>query len=554
LYNGELHLLGGSKDYYSSGYTYHYKYDGDTWIRLGDLPYDFRFGSAVVYDGAIHILGGGYIYPNSSTMVGYSYHYKWENDVSGWSYVSEIPYRRFGFFKGSAVVYNNEIHIIGGESLNTNYYPYPYYHYKFDGTSWTNLGYLPIMFSSSSAITYNGYIYMFYGTSCYRYDNSSWSYYGSIPDMYPASAVFDGDGMIHLLSTSSSGTHYYGDLSTLELTKADEIPYSFSIGCAAFFNNQLHIIGGGDTKNHYIYTPSGRETRSNPVVVASSLPHAIGEASLVSFGDELHLLGGYYSDELNTHYSWNGSLWTQHGNLPFYAYGSASVVFDGEIHLIGGYGHLNDEDDHYLNIHYKLQGNSWIRLADLPVYFSGGSNAVVFNNEIHVLGGYGYIGDDSSDYLDTHYKWDSANDTWTEVSSLPMPVWSAAAVVFNEELHILGGYDYNDDYIGTHHYKWDGESWSFVGVLPNEQRVVYGHAAVLYKGSIYYAGGYDEYYDSYNKSMYKFDGLKWSFVTDLMHDFPYYISSAVYNDDIHIIGAYDDYHIKYGIKDAYVEE
>ena len=84
------------------------------------LPYNFYNGSAVVYNNEIHILGS---YDSSSQTK----HYKYNG--SSWTSVSTLPYK---FYQGSAVVYNNEIHILGGSNSTTK-------HYKYNGSSWDNL-------------------------------------------------------------------------------------------------------------------------------------------------------------------------------------------------------------------------------------------------------------------------------------------------------------------------------------------------------------------------------------------------------------------------------
>ena len=68
-------------------------------ISVSTLSYDFYCGCAVVYNNELHILGGG----SSSYQ---RYHYKWNG--TSWVSVSTLPYN---LYKGSAVVYNNEIHI-----------------------------------------------------------------------------------------------------------------------------------------------------------------------------------------------------------------------------------------------------------------------------------------------------------------------------------------------------------------------------------------------------------------------------------------------------------
>ena len=47
---------------YSGTYKYHYKYNisTNTWSSVSTLPYNFYQGSAIVLDNEIHILGSGY--------------------------------------------------------------------------------------------------------------------------------------------------------------------------------------------------------------------------------------------------------------------------------------------------------------------------------------------------------------------------------------------------------------------------------------------------------------------------------------------------------------
>ena len=82
----------------------------------------------------------------------------------------------------------------------------------------------------------------------------------------------------------------------------------------------------------------------------------------------------------------------------------------------------------------------------LPYAFSNGS-AVVYNNEIHILGAW--------DNPTKHYKYDGIS--WTEASTLPYAFCNGSAVVYNNEIHIFGGVNRDNTYIK--HYKEDGIFW-----------------------------------------------------------------------------------------------
>ena len=98
----------GNKPFYTSGFE---KDIIDINPSVSTLPYKFSQGSAVVYNNEIHILGD----IDSSY---YTAHYKWNG--TSWTSVSTLPYN---FYQGSAVVlYNNEIHILGGSGNSTAHY------------------------------------------------------------------------------------------------------------------------------------------------------------------------------------------------------------------------------------------------------------------------------------------------------------------------------------------------------------------------------------------------------------------------------------------------
>ena len=130
--------LGGGK---SEGLYVWKKYEIGSELKeinksVSTLPYAFQDGSAVVLNNEIHILGG-------QSFGGY--HYKFNG--SSWTSVSALPY---DFYRGSAVVLNGEIHILGGSYDSSSYTS----HYKFNSTTspWTEVSTLPYDFYSGNAV------------------------------------------------------------------------------------------------------------------------------------------------------------------------------------------------------------------------------------------------------------------------------------------------------------------------------------------------------------------------------------------------------------------
>ena len=70
------------------------------------------------------------------------------------------------------------------------------------------------------------------------------------------------------------------------------------------------------------------------------------------------------------------------------------------------------------------------------------ATSVVYNNEIHLLGGY------NGSYLNTHYVYNGTS--WSLKTTLPQKISHATSVVYNEEIHLLGGYD-GSSAVNTHY-------------------------------------------------------------------------------------------------------
>ena len=220
----------------------------------------------------------------------------WLNEI-----FSTIPY---GFYKGSAVVYNNEIHILGGIGGRTA-------HYKYNGSSWVSVSTIPSSVTCGSAVVYNNEIHILGGigdyTRHYKYNGSSW------------------------VSVST-------------------IPYGHSFGSAVVFDNEIHILGTSSGsnyyKNHYKYNGSSW-------VSVSTLPYDYFYGSAVVYNNEIHILGGHNS--ATKHSKWNGSSWDLVSTLPYeFTYGSA-VVYDNAICMFGTGSTNQTGNAKYLNVYNLLK-------------------------------------------------------------------------------------------------------------------------------------------------------------------------------------------------------
>lgn len=216
------------------------------------------------------------------------------------------------------------------------------------------------------------------------------------------------------------------------------------------------------------------------------------------YHDEMYMIGvnGY-----NKCLKWNGKKWEESITLPVYpGWGSYSfdlnnvVIFNDEIHILGG---IDTSAKVFDRIHYKYDGENWTKLNDSPVKCKGGI-AVAYRDGIH------YMTTDTStgtypNFPHVHYRWNPSSDTWTKLEDTPSPYdfSDGCGVAYDNFIYIFGA-------SSRVCYKWNGvmtqnnSKWIPVNApskLINETR------AVVHNGKIHTFGGYG--YEGYANSTWK---------------------------------------------------
>lgn len=251
------------------------------------------------------------------------------------------------------------------------------------------------------------------------------------------------------------------------------------------------------------------------IIDTAGVPYRMDEAQIVVFNNEIHVLGG---GTVNTdqnaekkHYKYDGLTWAEASTLPYSITIHKNVVtFNDKIHAFG----LGTNGD----FHYIYDGSAWTYVETQTRGFYGAS-PLVFNDEIHFLGGL-----KNSTGTNTHYKYDGSS--YVEVGTLPIEISHPVAVVFNNEIHLFSE---------TAHYKHDGSTWAEASTLPFD--VILG--AVVFNNEIY---------AFCRKECYKYDGSAWTFVSTLPGLDVFYTTlqkSIAYNNEMHVFQGIDDYVIHF---------
>lgn len=244
IYDGKIHILKG---------TVHTAYDGNSRTKISDIPYDCSYGDAVAYHGKIHVLGGG---ANSGAR---KYHQVW--DGTSWEQKNLFPAE--SFYYGSLVVYNDQIHAFGSENSK--------YHYVWneDTDTWTALDNIPYYFYNGTAVVYNNEVHLigskhsYYYSYHYKWDGANWTSVSTLPrSTYDARAVVI-DGKIHLLGNNYNSSYYkqYLIYDGNSWVTSDDLPYNFYVCPVVVYNNEIYCCGSQESpSNQMIYKVYGDYT------------------------------------------------------------------------------------------------------------------------------------------------------------------------------------------------------------------------------------------------------------------------------------------------------
>lgn len=263
------------------------------WMSKSTLPYDAYASKAVVLNGEIHLIGGAQAHAGK--------HYKWNG--TSWESVSTVINNN-AQVSHSVVVYNNEIHMLGGINSTA--------HYKWNGTSWQSVSTLPYPFTYGCAVAYDNEIHILGGSD--RLENH-WRW---------------------------NGTRWIS---------ASTLPFVSYLSSAVVYNNELHLLGSGASKSGMTVQSHTAHYKWNGIAweQVSVLPYKSLYSDIIVHNGMLHMIGG--ENNPKAHYVFNGSEWVENEELPFeYVYGEA-VSLNGELHIMSSF--YNNDTTHSKK-HYVL--------------------------------------------------------------------------------------------------------------------------------------------------------------------------------------------------------
>ena len=218
--------------------------------------------------------------------------------------------------------------------------------------------------------------------------------------------------------------------------------------------------------------------------VETKLPGAgLNAPAAAIVGERLYVLGGFNlltnvpTDELCV-YDLATHAWSKAAPLPAPRGGHAAVVLEGKIHLLGGGNSVSTLADHD---EYDPATDKWTRRAPLP-RAKGSPAVVVFEGQIWAIGGRS----GPSDFGEVDL-WDPKTDQWSPGPAIEAR-GTAGALVYRDTLWVFGGEAQKTHACLDEVLRLDraSNSWKSVTKLPTARSYA---RAVLFEDEVLVVGG-----------------------------------------------------------------
>ena len=292
------------------------------------------------------------------------------------------------------------------------------------------------------------------------------------------------------VTTTTAGTTAWN--TTTNLPQALNSPTSVT------YNGYIYELGGQETSGTIISTVEYAPLNSNGSVGAwtstTALPQALWRATSVVYNGYIYEIGGddagiYQSTVYYAPLNSNGSVgtWTSTTALPQALGIATSVVYNGYVYEIGGYnGTAIQSTVYYAPLNSNGSVGTWTSTTALP-QITFVATSVVYNDYVYEIGG----SNGSVNYSSVYYAPLNSNGsvgTWTSTTALPQALPSAASVIHNGYIYIMGGYQ-NTVYYAPINLDGSIGNWALANaVLP---QIINSAAGVTYNGYVYLLGGYN---------------------------------------------------------------
>ena len=238
---------------------------------------------------------------------------------------------------------------------------------------------------------------------------------------------------------------------TNEWTSKTPMPTPRSGFAISVYQNKIYVIGGtvgnGFVGNNEVYDPV-----SNTWETKASMPTPRADLCANLVNDKIYLIGGkkyssatpfYNETNINEVYDPVTDSWSTKTPIPTPVQGYASAVANNKIYIMGGSLDALKMENTLItsaNQVYDPQNDTWNLATNLPNTVSYGAAAATEGfmapARIYCLGGYS-----GGEFSEQVQAYNSVNNSWSIVDSMPTPRAYLGVVVVSDVLYAIGGFD-----------------------------------------------------------------------------------------------------------------
>lgn len=276
-------------------------------------------------------------------------------------------------------------------------------------------------------------------------------------------------------------------------SEAAPLPVGRSEIAVAQTDEAMYVLGGytPETKTSTLVT--SYDPRSDAWQELAPLPKGLNHVASTAVGDKVYSFGGFTQQNRGAvdsayEYDPQSDAWTELPPMPAPRGAAAAVALDGKLHVIGGADDVSTGSRENVGTHevYDPATGQWSEAAPLPTPREH-MPAVVYDGQIHIIGGR-FL--QPTNNTGTHEVYDPQSDSWEEAAPLPTPRSGTAGALLDDKILVMGGEMDPDSGTGTFEeneaYDPATDSWSTLAPLPTPR---HGFGAAVFGGAVYTPGG-----------------------------------------------------------------
>jgi non-specific serine/threonine protein kinase len=513
-YQGKIWLIGGFRtsptnlEAAASNQVLYLDPAKGRWVTAPPLHHARAAGAAAVVGNKIVVFGG-----RTGGKVEAEVTQTEVFDGKSWHEAANIPFP--GDHVG-AVTDGTYAYAIGGRNLkssdNNNHLQ------RFDPATgqWTQLPSLPVANSDMGAVYVNGQIVTFGGENAFSVFNTvraynvaskSWSTLANMAQARHGMGAAVVGNTIYAIDGASLPGHA-GSTPTLQ-TFVPPVPArpvqfapSWVLGRISTFPvQQLHAavlngsqiwLAGGLTGSSGAAAQATKQTEYYDTALhvwnnGPPLPFAVHHAMLVTYKNQLWLIGGFRTSPTNLEAAASDKVlilkdghWTYGPSLHHARAAGAAAVVGNKIVVFGG--RTGGKVEAEVKQTEVFDGKSWHEAANIP--FPGDHvGAVTDGTYAYAIGGRNLKSSDNNNHLQ---RFDPATGQWTQLPSLPVANSDLGAVYVDGQIVTFGGENAFSVFNTVRSYNVATRAWS---TLPNLAQARHGMGAAVVGTSIYAIDG-----------------------------------------------------------------